>query len=958
MGKHGAVFLGVVSLALAACGSSLKTDAGTGGGAAKIDPAAYKLKAETALPPGQSGFYSVTGQVQGTLSGKPGDFGAHVDDQRLLYWNFDAKPGALGTRPGTPASPKAGVQIYRDAYGVPIVYADVLRDAWFGVGYAVAQDRMFLMDAVRRMGAGTMAELTGCGAVPGDVQQRTLAYTDDEYQAFFDHLSQDSKDAVLGYVDGANAWRQVLMNDPSQLPAEYALLSTLPAAFTVKDVLAAGVFITRFVAAEGGNEFLNIHMLKQLQAEYGSVQAGKDAFQDMVWLEDPKAVTSVPRSEGTFSNQPEPTLAGGREAVFNQLADWAVTLPETIWKGPGTGAAPAPVPCSQPTGAGSLPGSGMGAAGEVLLTAPVQPVTRKMTRAQAAREAGLRVARALVELRAHLHGGSMAYAIGSSRTRDGDTLMVSGPQLGYSYPLLLVEFEIHSGDYNARGSSVPVLPAVGIGYNENVAWGLTTGYSKTIDSFIETLCSTAQAAAGSCKADQYFHKGQWKDMLCRNETFNYRAAQKGVPVGPPILTSGAKICRTVHGPVVARDDAQGLARSVQYAMFMHEIDTIEGIREWSKAKTFSDFVEGVKKVSWNENVTVATRDGHIAYFHPGLFPSRSADTDMRFPTPGDGAHDMGDNLGFEQLPHVIDPAQGYVANWNTKPAFGWLDGEGLGATSRPGGAGQRVTSIMDFIATRSDWSFSDLRSIDRHHGTTDHRAREYLPVIQSFRATAAGSLSDVQKAALDLMLAWDRSHFGPGIDLSNTAATDGPAATIFGAYVIALRDELFTSLKDNVIDPGVTASDPNNPSTVGLTVFGRESGMGSHVFDQSAMDNLVLRILNPASSGLTLRRDYTGGRTRDQIMLAALGKALQSLATQFNGGTALAIADLVKCKRIHPRSQLCSLTGVIGPGSTVPGGIITGAIGAGAGTVPTSSCLTMPYEDRGSWVHHAGYERN
>lgn len=953
------MLLGVCGV-LASCGGGFKTDAGAGNGLGSgVDPAAYKLKAETALPPGQSGFFSVAGQAQGTLTGKPGDFGAHVDDQRLLYWNFDTKPGALGTKPGTPVSPKAGVQIYRDAYGVPIVYAEVLRDAWFGVGYAVAQDRLFLMDAVRRMGAGTMAELTGCGAVPGDIQQRTLAYTDAEYQNFFDHLSQESKDAVLGYVDGANAWRQVLMSDPSQLPAEYGLLTTTPAAFTVKDVLAAGVFITRFVAAEGGNEFLNIEMLKRLQEAYGSSDEGKKAFQDMVWLEDPKAVTSVPRSEGTFSNQPEPTLPGGRDAVFNQMADWAVALPETIWKGPGTGAALAPVPCSQPTGAGSLPGvSGMGAAGEVLLTAPPKSAARKMTRAQAAREAGLSVARALVELRAHLHGGSMAYAIGPSRTKDGDTLMVSGPQLGYSYPLLLVEFEIHSGDYNARGSSVPVLPAVGIGYNENVAWGLTTGYSKTIDSFVETICSTAQIAAGTCKADQYFHAGQWKDMVCRNETFSYRAAQKGVPIGPPILTDSAKICRTVHGPVVARDDAAGLARSVQYAMFMHEIDTIEGIREWSKAKSFADFVDGVSKVTWNENVTVATRDGHIAYFHPGLFPARNADTDMRFPAHGDGTQDMGANLSFEQLPHVIDPAQGYVANWNTKPAFGWLDGEGLGATSRPGGAGQRVTSIMDFIATRSDWSFSDLRSIDRHHGTTDHRAREYLPVIQSFRTSADGSLSDVQKAALDLMLGWDRSHFGPGIDLSNTAATDGPAATIFGAYVIALRDELFASLKDKVIDPGVTASDPNNPSTMGLTVFGRESGVGTHVFEQSVMDNLVLRILNPTSSGLTLRRDYTGGRTRDQIMLTALGKALQTLATQFNGGTALASADLVKCKRVHPRSQLCSLSGVIGPGSTVPGGIISGAIGAGAGTIPASSCVTMPYEDRGSWVHRVGYERN
>ena len=236
------------------------------------------LKAESALPPGQSGFWSNDGQAAGSASGNPGDYGAHVDDQRLLYWNFDAKPGALGTKPGANLSPKDGIEIYRDSYGVPIVYASTALDLWFGVGYAVAQDRLFLMDAVRRTGAGTLAELTGCGDVPADIQERTATYPDAEYQQMFDALSQDSKDFVQGYVDGANAWRAKVMADPSLLPAEYTLLSTTPAVFTIKDVLAAGVYITRFVAAEGGNEFQNIRMLKELETEYGSRAEALKAF--------------------------------------------------------------------------------------------------------------------------------------------------------------------------------------------------------------------------------------------------------------------------------------------------------------------------------------------------------------------------------------------------------------------------------------------------------------------------------------------------------------------------------------------------------------------------------------------------------------------------------------------------------------------------------------------------------
>ncbi len=932
---------------LAACSRS--DDRSDSGGGTVTPPANLVLKAETVLPPGQSGFVSLAGQLRGLLSGNPGDYGEHVDDQRLLYWSFDAKPGVLGTKPGTPVVPKEGVEIYRDSYGVPIVYAANVRDGWYGVGYAVAQDRLFLMDAVRRMGVGNFSELTGCGSVPADIQQRTLTYTDAEYQAMFEAGSQDSKDAVLGYVDGANAWREKALANPTLLPAEYVLLTTLPAEFTVRDVIAAGVYITRFVASEGGNEFLNIRLLKQLEAEYGLRDEAYKAFQDMTWLEDPKAVTSVPRGSGTFSNQAEP--AAGREAVFRQMADWALTLPETLWKGSGTGHAATPFPCALPLAPTSLPG-GLGASGKVVYpktaVAAKSPASRPASKAEqqkavATRAAIHKVVASLQDLRAHLHGGSMAYALAPSRTRDGGTLMVSGPQLGYTYPTLLVEFELHAGDYHSRGSSVPLLPAVGIGYSEHAAWGLTTGYSKTIDSFIETTCSTAQQAASTCKADQYFHDGQWRDMQCRDETVRYRAAAQGIPAGPAILSAPARICRTLHGPVVARDDAAGLARSVQYAMFGREIETIEGVTAWSKAKSFAEFKAATAKVTWNENVTVATRDGHIAYFHPGLFPRRHPDTDMRLPTPGTGAYDFGDNLAFSELPQVVDPPQGYLANWNNKPAFGWLDGEGLGSTSRPGGAGQRVTSILELLATRNDWSYEDLRGIDRHHGIRDHRAREYLPLLASFRNTAAAQLSDVQKAALDQVLAWNGDAFGPTQDVESPNARDGVPQTLFGEIVNGLRDELFGGLRDNILDTGVPDPDPNNPDAeAGLTVYGRVAGVGSHVFDQSVMDNLVLRILKPESSGLALRRDYSGNRERDAVMLAALNRAMAALGTQYNGGTPLAVADLAKCTRIHPRSKICSLSGVIGPGSD---------------TIPGTSCVTMPYEDRGSWVHRVGYEK-
>lgn len=919
--------LAVAAILLSACGSSESPPE-------PLASAARSLKAETVLPPGQSGFWSTVGQAQGVLTGRPADFGPHVDDQRTLYWNFDAKPGALGTRPGTPETPRDGVEIYRDAYGVPIIHADAVRDLWFGVGYAVAQDRLFLMDAVRRMGAGTFSELTGCGGVPGDIQQRTLAYSDAEYDAMFERLSPDARDAVLGYVDGANAWRQRVLLNPLNLPVEYVLLTTTPAPFTVKDVLAAGVYITRFVASEGGNEFLNIRMLKALESAYGSRGAALEVFQDMVWLEDPKAVTTVPGSAGRFSNHPVP--AAGRDAVFRELAEWSMSLPETLWKGEGTGHAPTPFPCDLTALPGPLGGGGGLGAGEVVVeparrrVADARPTApaRRESREAAARRLTREVQQALIEFRHHLHGGSFAMALAGSRTRDGGGLLISAPQLGYGYPLLLVEYEIHGAGYAARGSSVPVLPVVGIGYSDHLAWGLTTGYSKTVDSFIETICSTSQQAAGACRRDQYLHAGTWKDMVCRDERIAYRAATQGIPAGPAVLGVDARICRTVHGPIVARDDIAGLARSVQYAMFGREIETLESIREWNRAKSMEAFRAAALTATWNENVTVATRDGQIGYFHSGLHLRRHAETDQRLPTPGEGARDPQGLLAPQEVPQVLNPSQGFLANWNNKPALGWLDGEGLGSTSRPGGPGQRVTNLLDALATRSDWTYADLRELDIKAGTIDPRAREYLPLLRSFRSSA--SLNDIERAVVDRVLSWDGRHYGARITLDDEAALDEVEATLFGEIVLALRDELFGHLKAAVVD-----------ADAGSTVYSRLAGVGSHVFDQSVLDNLVLRVLRPDSSGLALRRDYREGRERDEIIRAALTVALQRLAQQYNAGAALTVTDLDRVRRVHPRSELCSLSGVVGPGSS---------------TIPGTRCVTMPYQDRGSWVHRVGWE--
>lgn len=863
-------------LVLTACGSSQPADQPSAQAPNTPDiPPATGRQVVNILAPGQSGFVSTTGQSQGSATGNPGDYGEHLDDQRLMYWSSEFKAGEFAdVSEMTPVTPREGVRVYRDEFGVPIIYAETAFDLAFGMGYALTEDRLFLQDAARRQAKGTLAELTGPGSVPADIQARVLTYSEAEYQGFYDALPTSAKDLVDGYVAGANAWVDEVTANPSLLPIEYQLLTTTPQLFVATDVLATGVLITRSVASEGGNSFDNVAALRELEAMHGAA-TGRQIFTDVQWQNEQQAAVTVPPDEADFSNITTPVVQ--REAAFQAMADYAATLPMELATGPGTGDAPQPqpLPLSAATGQASLTGV-----------------------KQAGQPWGEIIAARLQKAFSKNGGASYMAVVAPERTANGKALLINGPQLGYAYPTLLMEAELHGAGFDARGSTAPMLPVIGIGYGERTAWGVTTGNGKTIDSFIETI--------GPDDPNTYVHNGEIKAMDCRTETVNYRFASQGVPAGPASFSEDVEVCRTVHGPVVARSEDGTLARTVNYAMWGREIETIRGTMDWMRVDDFAGFQAAMSKVTWNENTMYADADGNIAFWHPGLHPRRAAGGDQRLPLPGDGSFDHDGLLDFAETPQIANPDQGWLANWNNKPALGWGDGVGGNAISLPAGADQRVTNWFDQLAEDASVSFEDILAMDRIIGLRDPRARAFVPLLGELRVTA--SLSERQAALVDAVLAWDGNHHRPDLDITDEEATDGPGATIFDVFVRALRDELFADV-------------------LPADFFGQMTALGNHEYDVAPLDNLAIRILAPESSSITPAFDFTGGRDTAAVLVAALDRADAALQAQFES------MDIAAYRRVHHRDEICSLTGGV-----------------------TGPCITMPHQDRGTWIHAVAFE--
>ena len=136
----------------------------------------------------------------------------------------------------------------------------------------------------------------------------------------------------------------------------------------------------------------------------------------------------------------------------------------------------------------------------------------------------------------------------------GHAWLLTGPQLGFVMPERLVEIELHSPSLNVRGTTAAGAPVIGIGHNEHVAWGVTSGLGDEDDLYAEQLVGD----------EGYRFRGKTETMECRDETFTYRPPPADflalLDLEAPDTSTGShteRVCRTVHGPVQEVVEGEG-----------------------------------------------------------------------------------------------------------------------------------------------------------------------------------------------------------------------------------------------------------------------------------------------------------------------------------------------------------------------------------------------------------------
>ena len=151
-------------------------------------------------------------------------------------WKSEAASRAPRCDGQVVSSVNAAVTIERDRWGIPHIFADNHRDLWFGFGFAMAQDRLFQMDYLRRKGLGRLAEVLGPEGVPLDLIARTVGLNRIANEQW-SLLPDETRALQQAFADGVNAWiKQCGENE--KLPIEFDLLDYRPEPWSPIDSLA------------------------------------------------------------------------------------------------------------------------------------------------------------------------------------------------------------------------------------------------------------------------------------------------------------------------------------------------------------------------------------------------------------------------------------------------------------------------------------------------------------------------------------------------------------------------------------------------------------------------------------------------------------------------------------------------------------------------------------------------
>jgi acyl-homoserine lactone acylase PvdQ len=373
--------------------------------------------------------------------------------------------------------------------------------------------------------------------------------------------------------------------------------------------------------------------------------------------------------------------------------------------------------------------------------------------------------------------------VASKRSKTHHPLMVAGPQIGYFYPGLTFEEDLHAPGISARGVAQPGSPGdLLIGRGPDYAWTLTSAGSDVIDDYVETLCGGSDL--------KYMYKGQ-----CRDMGFVNAGILKGTNGSPD---QAMTFHTTVHGPVIGYATVKGVRVAISQKRSSYGKDVLWQLpfEDLTRGRIHGpkSFFKSMMQSPFTFNTGFIT-DRHIASFTTGFLPKRAPGVDGGLPTNGNGTFEWRGFAPARLHPQGVDSKDGTLVNWNNKPARGFPAAD----DQFNYGSMFRVQMLEAGLAHHKKLDLAQVVSAMNGAATTDFPDVFLMPIVAQVLAKApAPNARDAQM--LQLLLQW-RKNGGSVLDRTGDGKVDDPGAPIMDAFAPKLSD----AVMDPVLGPQATA---------------------------------------------------------------------------------------------------------------------------------------------------------
>ncbi|HVO30604.1 MAG TPA: penicillin acylase family protein [bacterium] len=212
----------------------------------------------------------------------------------------------------------APVDVLRDEWGVPHIYAETIEDACFAQGVVHAQDRLWQMELNRRVGSGRLAEIFGELALPADrfLRRMGLRRAAQEEAA---HLAPEERAVLTAYARGVNA---AVARMRGRMPLEFKLLGIRFEPWTIDDSLCWAKVMALNLCANLDGEMYRAKLIAKVGPERAALFELHDPASLSVIVPPGGRATDPVRELSALYESVKPFLSTGFSAASN---NWVVS---------------------------------------------------------------------------------------------------------------------------------------------------------------------------------------------------------------------------------------------------------------------------------------------------------------------------------------------------------------------------------------------------------------------------------------------------------------------------------------------------------------------------------------------------------------------------------------------------------------------------------------------------------